>query len=131
EARHDRAAEPHHRRRARQARLGPVPRRHSGAGREPALRPVPPGRDLQRRDARLHGQPRRHHAAALRLPRLGGRVRPDLRPDPGGRSDVLGGSVPQPPRRDQPQRRRPRRVLRRPRRSPTGDHHAAVRQRRL
>ena len=34
-------------------------------------------------------------------------------------------------RGDQPQRQRPRPVLRRPRRSPVGDHHPPVRQRRL
>jgi hypothetical protein len=42
-------------------------------------------------------------------------------------ADVLGGSRQEPARGDQPQRRRPRPVLRRPRRSPAGDHHPPVR----
>jgi catechol 2,3-dioxygenase-like lactoylglutathione lyase family enzyme len=54
-----------------------------------------------------------------------------LRPHPGLGADVLGGSRQEPARGDQPQRRRPRPVLRRPRRSQVGDHHPPVRQRRL
>lgn len=68
--------------------------------------------------------------SAGRIP-SSGFVVPGLWPHPGPGPAVLGRSWPEPAGSDQPPGRRPRPVFRRPRRSPTGDHHPALRQRQL
>ena len=80
--------------------------------------------DFMDTDGEVHGQ---HYAFLVGEDEFDAR----LRPHPGLGADVLGGSRQEPARGDQPQRRRPRPVLRRPRRSQVGDHHPPVRQRRL
>ena len=91
--------------------------------------PVPRRRARQPRLARLLRDRRRDLVPALRLPGRRGRLRRGLCTDPRARAPALGRSRQGPARRNQPQRRRPRRVLRRPRRSSPRDHHPALRQR--
>ena len=75
-----------------------------------------------------HGEP---VPAALRLPGQRSGVRRDLRPHQGARPGLLGRPVHRRPNDDQHQRRGPRRVLGRSEREHPGDHHPALRQRRL
>src|SRR5829696_6949953 len=124
-------AQPYDRPRPGQAGVGHLPGRAARRRPAHAVRAVPgrPGR--QRRLARLRRRPRPGPSPALRLPCRRGRVRPDLRPHPRPGPALLGRPGAAAARRDQHQRRRPRRLLGGPERPLPGDHHPALRQRRL
>jgi ketosteroid isomerase-like protein len=120
-------AQSHNRPRHRQADVGGLPQPHSRAARAHAVGPVPRRPRRQRRLARLHGRARLP-GAPLRVPRRRDGVRPDLRAHPHRGGRVLRRSVPAAARRDQPPVRGPGRLLRRPRSTPHGGGHPAVRR---